>query len=244
MNGVNPPALRSAGVSVASGSAPLSVTFNALAQDVAGSITGYAWTFDDGTFSFAQNPAKAFRAGGVYNARVTASDNDGNTARANVRVAVSSPTVAIFGTNADAAVQSASPNSNFGTQKSVLVSGNGSAPTKLAYLRFDLLGPLTVRRAVLHLNVLDPGSPVEVHLATSSVWGETTLTWNTRPAVDPAIVARFTPRLKGPIEIDVTSALPASGPVTFVLQTTGTDQSSCATREANNPGTRPLLEIR
>ncbi len=245
-NGANPPAFTTLAAGAHSGSAPLTVNFSAAAQDTntGGQVTGYAWTFDDGTFSLAQNPSKVFRAGGVYNARVTATDNDGNTARGSLRVAVSSAGVAVVGPNADAAVQSSTPNSNFGTQRNLLAAGDGAAPVRLAYLRFDVPASPSVRRAVLHLNVLDTGSPVEVHLATSSTWGETTLTWNNRPAVDPAVVATLVPRQLGPIEVDVTSAVTASGPITFVLQTTGTDQSNYASREATSAGMRPLLELR
>lgn len=243
-NGATPPSITSATAAPAGGSAPLNVAFAASAQDPGGSITSYAWTFDDGTFSFAQNPAKSFRAGGVYNAHLTVTDNEGNTARAALRVAVSAPGVAMIAPGADAAVQSSSPTVNFGTQPTLQVLGTGGAPSRLTYLRFSLTGSGLVRRAVLHLNVLDTGSPVEVHTSPDTTWKETAITWNTRPPVDAAVVGAFTPRFAGAVEVDVTPALTGAGSVTLVLQSSGGDQSAYASREAANSGTRPLLEVR
>ena len=68
-----------ASASTTSGVAPLAVKFSANANDPDGTIVQYVWTFDDGDFSFAQNPVKSFPAPGVYNVRLTVSDNSGNT---------------------------------------------------------------------------------------------------------------------------------------------------------------------
>jgi hypothetical protein len=244
VNGANPPSITAATATPASGTAPLGVAFAASAQDTGGSIASYAWTFDDGTFSFAQNPAKTFRAGGVYNTHLTVTDNEGNTARAALRVGVSAPGVAIVSPAADAAVQSSSPNVNFGTAPMLQVLGTGSAPSKLTYLRFNVTGAGLVRRAVLHLNVLDPGSVIEVHTSPDTTWNETAITWNSRPPVDAAVAGAFTPRFGGAVEVDVTPALTGAGAVTLVLQSAGSDQSNFASREATNAGARPLLEVR
>ncbi len=58
----------------------MTVAFFATANSQAHTITQYAWTFDDGDFSFAQNPSKVFAAPGLYNVRLTVSDDAGNTA--------------------------------------------------------------------------------------------------------------------------------------------------------------------
>ncbi len=81
------PAL-AAGADVTSGAAPLVVHFNASAQDADGVVTEYAWTFDDGCFSFDQNPVKVFTAPGVYDVPVVASDDAGDTARNVVTITV------------------------------------------------------------------------------------------------------------------------------------------------------------
>jgi PKD repeat protein len=85
-----------AGASVSSGAPPLSVNFTASATDPDGTIASYQWTFDDGTFSTAQNPAKIFPAPGSYSVHLTVTDNSGNTTLRTLPISVapgqSSPT--------------------------------------------------------------------------------------------------------------------------------------------------------
>jgi PKD repeat protein len=85
-----------AGASVSSGPPPLSVNFMASASDPDGTIAAYQWTFDDGTFSTAQNPAKTFPAPGNYSVRLTVTDDSGNTTLRTLPISVvpaqSSPT--------------------------------------------------------------------------------------------------------------------------------------------------------
>ncbi len=84
---------------VTNGMAPLTVNFFATASDAGGSIRDYQWTFDDGTFATNANPTKIFKTPGTYTARMTVTDNDGNsvtrTAPISVAaVALSSPFIA------------------------------------------------------------------------------------------------------------------------------------------------------
>ena len=70
------------------GVVPLTVSFTANAGDPDGSIRDVQWTFGDGTFSTNVNPAKTFTAPGDYRVRVTATDNQGNTARQSMPIRV------------------------------------------------------------------------------------------------------------------------------------------------------------
>lgn len=72
-----------------SGVAPLAVNFSANAGDADGGVREYLWTFEDGTFSTNANPVKIFPAPGTYRARVTVTDNDGNTALGSLTIEVS-----------------------------------------------------------------------------------------------------------------------------------------------------------
>src|SRR5205814_2382963 len=66
----------------------VSLRTSAVAKAINGSIIKYVWNFDDGGFSYSQNPIKIYPAPGTYHARVTAEDNFGNTATAIVSVTV------------------------------------------------------------------------------------------------------------------------------------------------------------
>ena len=71
-----------------SGSPGVAVTFSATATSPGRNVTQYAWTFDDGDFSLAQNPSKIFPVPGLYNVRLTVSDNAGNTITTTIPISV------------------------------------------------------------------------------------------------------------------------------------------------------------
>jgi hypothetical protein len=72
------------------GSPGVTVAFSATANSQGHTITQYAWTFDDGDFSLAQNPSKVFPVAGLYNVRLTVSDDAGNTVTRTIPIAVHS----------------------------------------------------------------------------------------------------------------------------------------------------------
>ena len=72
----------------ASGNAPLTVDFTARVSGA----TEYFWSFEDGTFSKAQNPGKTFNLDGRYDVRLTAMDASGRWANASVEIRVGRPT--------------------------------------------------------------------------------------------------------------------------------------------------------
>lgn len=83
---VGQPPASAPSASVSSGAAPLTVHFTANASDPDGTIREHLWTFEDGTFSTNANPTKLFNLPGVYRARVTVMDNDGNTTARSVTI--------------------------------------------------------------------------------------------------------------------------------------------------------------
>jgi PKD repeat protein len=87
--GEGPTVIASASVSV--GTAPLSVNFTASATDPHAKVTQYAWTYDDGDFSFNQNPTKTFDVPGVYIVHLTVSDSDGYTTLTTLTITVNAP---------------------------------------------------------------------------------------------------------------------------------------------------------
>ncbi len=91
-------------------------------------------------------------------------------------------TTVTFPAVADARVEAASPNTNFGTTTPLRVD---SSPLEEAYLRFDVSGtngPVTsARLRVFATNATVNGPAVYL---TGNGWTETGLTWNNRPGAD------------------------------------------------------------
>jgi len=84
-----PPAV-AASASVTSGEAPLDVAFAADASDD-GSSLSYAWEFGDGATSTAANPVHTYAGAGTFTARVTVTDDGGQTAADTVTITVAEP---------------------------------------------------------------------------------------------------------------------------------------------------------
>lgn len=87
-NAVGQPPVVNASASVTSGGVPLQVQFSASATDPDGSVTGYQWTFGDGTFAPVQNPVKNFTAPGTYPVRLSVSDNSGHVTQRELTIDV------------------------------------------------------------------------------------------------------------------------------------------------------------
>jgi hypothetical protein len=103
---------------------------------------------------------------------------------------------------------------NFGPAGELQLKKSGSAgSTREAYLRFDLAGVSSVGSAKLRLfgridsSTERPG--VAVYSAANTTWGESAITWNTRPASGAAALATATVATSTPqwYEWDVTQYL-------------------------------------
>jgi PKD repeat protein len=73
----------------ASGTAPLTVTFNASgSSDPDGSISSYSWSFGDGGTATGLSASHTYSAAGTYSARLTVTDNRGATGSATTTISV------------------------------------------------------------------------------------------------------------------------------------------------------------
>ncbi|WP_168433265.1 CBM96 family carbohydrate-binding protein [Pontiella sulfatireligans] len=106
-------------------------------------------------------------------------------------------------------------NNNYGTSTKMEVRGTVGDFTRDAYLRFNLssVPGASVTNAVLRLKVLSEGSTAAdvhtAHLVGDDSWGETTITWNNKPAVGTALASDARPAVDSWIELDVTSQVNA-----------------------------------
>lgn len=141
-----------------------------------------------------------------------------------------------------------SVDSNFGTQDKILVKKAGTGFNRESFLRFDvppgdgvLLGA-TMKLYALVATV--PGIHAVAKVDDNS-WTETDITWNNKPAAGNPI-STWTPALDTTSSTDVTSAIPASGLVSFkVHATTETSNGivNYASRENTTPENRPQLTL-
>jgi hyaluronate lyase len=142
----------------------------------------------------------------------------------------------------------ASVNSNFGTQTTMIVKKAGSTFNRESFLRFDLPAPSGVLLGgTLSLSCITANVPGvnAVAKVDDTAWSETGITWNNRPA-SGSVLETWIPAAATTVTANVTSALPASGPVSFkVFATTETSNGiiSYGTREHATAASRPQLTL-
>src|SRR5438128_2557072 len=146
---------------------------------------------------------------------------------------------------ADTYVQSDLPTTNFGT-KTLLAVDNGVAANpgttgvQRTFLRVTVsgVGPRQVTGAHLELQVANVTNPESVsggrlHPITDCGWNERTMTWQTQPPIDGAVLATTGAVAQGQVvDFDVTSAVPGDGVYCFALDTLSTDSALYNSREA------------
>lgn len=141
---------------------------------------------------------------------------------------------------ADAKIKAGSPNGVYQSADLWL-----KAKERASLLKFDLSGLPngTIDRAVVRVYVLDPSNVGGTLYRTDSSWTETSLTWNTRPAViGEALSSNGRIIAGGYIEFDVTAAVRDGGTVSFLLTDGGTNSAVFAAREAG-ASTAPQLRV-
>ena len=144
---------------------------------------------------------------------------------------------------ADAHVEAASPDSNFGSQTTLKVDGE---PMETAYLKFDLsdIEGGSVAWAQLRLRI-DKGSrsTQSIELLEDVGWDEGSITYNTRPAAGQTIATIYGGSAGGWIAVDVTAAIvsEAGGLLSFAVLSAGSDGIEFDAREA--PVDRPELVV-
>jgi len=89
----NTPPVASATATPTSGTAPVTVQFNASGStDANGDVLSYAWAFGNGATGTGATPSYTYSAAGSYVATVTVSDGKGGSSQASVTITVTAPT--------------------------------------------------------------------------------------------------------------------------------------------------------
>lgn len=187
-------------------------------------IAGYRWDWTNDGFwntDWLSSPTitNSYSSAGSYVVKLQVRDDDGAWSEdISQVVAGSTPGTELFYSTEDAQVYMDSPNTNYGASTSMQVKNEGIAFAWEcdALLRFDLTSiPLTtvIDLASLHLYYHDYAgtNPAGRSLTCKKImdsWKEETVTWNSRPAVDPEVVAEaVVPSQFGWMEWDVTDAV-------------------------------------
>jgi hypothetical protein len=148
---------------------------------------------------------------------------------------------AVVTPDADARVEIASPNSNFGTATTLSADQDRAEESYLRFSVSGISGP--VQQAVLRLYATSSTVDGPRVFTASNVWMETSITWNTRPTLlagpagDTGAIASGTW-----VEFDVTPLVTGDGTITLALIATSTDGVTFSSREATR--NRPQLVIR
>ena len=142
--------------------------------------------------------------------------------------------------DADARVEQANPTRNFGSSSRLVVD---LAPVLESYVHFtvpELAGPIT--KATLRLwveNATVDGPKVR---AVTAPWGESTITWDNKPAPVGAVLADSGKLKAGTwATFDVTAAVTAAGPVAFQLAADSKDGVDFTSRQGSK--NRPELVV-
>jgi hypothetical protein len=142
---------------------------------------------------------------------------------------------------ADTSVNSGSPSSNYGTDLTLQVDGS---PTKITYLRYGVTGLTgTVQSARLSFECVNNGSAGgTIHAISDNSWDENTVTFDTRPVVDGAILDTVGAVAVGDIvEFDVTPAVGGNGVYSFAIVPDSTNRVEYRSREDST--NQPVLVI-
>ena len=132
---------------------------------------------------------------------------------------------------ADTWVNGSAPTSNFGTSTALEVDGS---PTKIIYLRFDVSGLSgTVQSARLQFEVTNRSpSGGTIYQVFDNSWGETTLTFNNRPATDGlALDTLGQVEVGNIVEFNLSSAVGGNGIYSFAIVSSASNGADYRSRE-------------
>ena len=195
---------------------------------------------------------------GTWYYKVTAQDAAGNTsdpsaaAEATVSAPPADPVTIRVNVAQDARVQSANPTTNYGSDTQLADRGS---PDQQSFLDFAL--PAAPSGTVLNAAVLElrtSGDTAAGSAATHRVdlmsgsWSESTLTWNSRPTTQTALLANMstptTNHTSFTASLSVAGLTPRLGStVALRISTTSTDNLRLWSREVGTVSYRPVLRL-
>lgn len=182
----------------------------------------------------------------TYTYSVTAYDAAGNPSPPSETVTVTTTaqaTTLSFSPAADSFVQADRPTTNFGSATSLEVD---NSPIKHILLRFSVsgVGTRTVASAKLRLyNVNESSVGGVFYRVADNSWGETTVTWNTAPAIVGTPIASLGTVVPGnTYEVNLSSLVRADGTYSLRITSTSSNGADYTSREGA-AAVRPQLVL-
>jgi PKD repeat protein len=223
------------------GFAPLAVRFFDLSS---GSPSWWSWDFGDGEGSNEQHPVHAYDQPGTYTVSLRVANGGGESVLTleDLVTVEAAPVVQTFTPIADARVNQANPDANFGSSSTLRVRLHAT-DSFWSYLRFDLAGlEGQPSSALLRLFCTD-GSPAGgTAYLVSNDWTEGGITWNNRPGLPPDPLASFGGVSTGLwAELDASAAVTGPGLVSLALAAGDSNSAIYSSREA--AGQEPELVV-
>lgn len=173
--------------------------------------------------------------GGTYSYSVTAYDSAGNPSTPSETVTATTPAAVAtltFSPIADTYIQADKPSSNFGSATTLQAD---NSPVKHALLKFAVsgVGSSTVATAKLRLYNVDSSSSGGVfHQVLDSSWGETTVNWNSAPAVAGSAVASLgAVAINTWYEVDLSSVVRGDDTYSFRISSTSSNGADYTSKE-------------
>jgi hypothetical protein len=147
----------------------------------------------------------------------------------------------VFTPVADARVEGASPDQNFGSSSVLKVD---SSPQYASFLRFELSGLSgTVTSAKLRLYATEATANGPAVSTTDSTWQESTITYANKPGTQTLLSTSGAVTANAWIEWDVTAAVQGNGTVNLAVMPTGSDGTVFSSRNTSDTTVRPQLVV-
>lgn len=245
---------------------PLTVEFDGSLSSAWQKITSYNWNFGDGAIGQGRVLTHTYAAPGTYQVTLSVTSPDGTdsystavTVSASTTVSptivltptdtptpttVQSPTptpqVVVVNPVADTYVNSNNATKNYGLTNPVVVDGS---PVKIIYLKFSIPSGPPIISAKLRLNVAEGSTAVEsIKDVVDTTWGETTMNYNSRPALGSQVGAVPTSVTGQWVESDLSSYMAGKSGQTIAIgiDSTSGNGMSVSSRESVN---KPVLEL-
>jgi chitodextrinase len=181
--------------------------------------------------------------GSTHSYYVVAVDSSGNASAPSASVSVTLSPTLVLAPAADAQIQQANPTTNYGKSSQI---GVDFSPVTDSLIKFTVsgVGTKTVTNAKIRLYCVNGSRTGAVfHAVADGTWIESTVTWATAPAADPATLATLGTVVAGTwYEVDLTPYITGDGTYTLRINSANSDGAFYASREGA-AGTAPQLVV-